>query len=68
MKNLIAGLILMLSTTISFAGTYECTGYHDGSKVGKPLTVNASKATVAETKAKARLIKSGLKVDYVECK
>ena len=68
MRKLIASLILMLATTVSFAGTYECTGYHYGSKVGEPLIVNASKATVAETKAKARLIKSGHKVDYVECK
>lgn len=68
MKKLIAGLVLMLATTASYATTYTCTGWHEGSVVGEPIKLNASKASVAETKAKARFKKAGLKVSYVDCK
>ncbi len=68
MKKLIAFLVLMLITTVSFAKEYVCTGYLDGSVVGEPMKVNASKASVAETKAKARLKKAGIKASYVDCK
>ena len=68
MKKLIAGLVLMLATTASYATTYVCTGYYEGSVVGEPIKVEASKVSVAETKAKARLKKDGHKVNYVDCK
>jgi len=68
MKKLIVGLILMLSATASYATTYTCIGYYEGSVVGEPVKLEASKASVAETKAKARLKKAGHKVSYVDCK
>ena len=68
MKKLIAGLVLMLTATASYATTYTCTGWYDGSVVGEPIKLEASKASVAETKAKARLKKDGHKVSYVDCK
>ena len=34
----------------------------------RPIKVEASKVSVAETKAKARLKKAGHKVNYVDCK
>ena len=68
MKKLIASLVLMLITTTSYAATFTCTGYADGSAVGEPIKVHAAKEAVAETKAKDRLRKAGTKVDYVQCK
>lgn len=68
MKKLIAGLVLILVSSVSYAETYVCTAYFEGSVVGEPIKVEASKASVAETKAKARLKKSGHKVGYVDCK
>ena len=69
MKKLIAGLVLMLITTASYAKTYECTGYIDGSSTEETtIKVQASKAAVAETKAYDRMKKAGTKVDYVKCK
>lgn len=68
MKKLFATLILMLITTVSYAKEYVCVGYLDGSIVGKTIKVNASKLSVAESKAKSRLKKSRIKVGYVECK
>ena len=47
MKKLIASLVLMLITTTSYAATFTCTGYADGSAVGEPMKVNAAKAVVA---------------------
>jgi hypothetical protein len=67
MKKLITGLVLMLLTTVSYAKTFECTGYADGSAIGAAIKVNAAKIAVAETKAKARMKKEGKKVDYVKC-
>ena len=67
MKKLIVGLALMLMTTVSYAKEFVCTGYLDGSQVGEPIKVNASKRAVAETKAKSRMDKAGLKVSYVQC-
>ena len=68
MKKLIAVLVLMLTSTASFSATFVCTAYLDGAVVGEPMKINASKATVAETKAKSRLKKAGVKVNYVDCK
>ena len=67
MKKLIAGLALMLITTVSYAKAYECTGYVDGKK-GPTLKVNATKTPIAEDKAYQRMLKAGTKVDYVKCK
>lgn len=67
MKKHIVGLALMLMTSVSYAKSFECTGYASGSAVGPAIQVNAAKAAVAETKAKARLKKEGKKVDYVTC-
>ena len=67
MKKLIAGLVLMLMATASFAKPYVCTGYIDGVQVGEAITVNASKTPVAEDKAYQRMLKAGAKVDYVKC-
>ncbi len=67
MKKIFAISILLLTSTASFATTYQCTAYAGGSKVGDSFKVEASKAAVAETKAKSRLKKSGKKVDYVQC-
>ncbi len=67
MKKLITGLVLILMSTVSYAKSFECTGYADGSAVGAPIKVNAAKAAVAETKAKARMKQEGKKVDYVKC-
>ncbi|MCK4842058.1 MAG: hypothetical protein KAT04_09275 [Methylococcales bacterium] len=67
MKKLIVSLALMLISTASYAKTYNCTAYANGSVVGEPIKVNAAKASVAETKAKSRLKKAGVKVDYVQC-
>ena len=68
MKKLITGLVLLLASSVSYATTYVCTGYFEGSTVGEPIKVEASKAIVAETKAKSRLKKDGHKVSYVDCK
>ena len=68
MKKLIASLVLMLTSTISYAESYKCTGYIDGKPVGEPAQVTASKVAVAESKAYSRLKKSGITVDYVHCK
>ncbi len=68
MNKQIAGLILMIISSGSYAATYTCTGYVDGSQAGEPIKVNAAKAIVAETKAYARMKKAGTKVDYVRCK
>lgn len=67
MKILVAGLILMSVSTISYAKPYECTGYIDGAPAGSSITVNAAKTPVAETKAHDRMRKAGTKVDYVKC-
>ena len=67
MKKLIVGLGLMLMTTVSYAETFVCTGYKDTVKVGESIKVNASKRSVAETKAKSRMKKAGLDVDFVQC-
>jgi len=68
MKKLIAGLVLMLISSVTFAGTYECTGYINGTPVGPAIKVEASKTPIAETKAYDRMRKAGTKVDYVKCK
>ena len=68
MKKIIAGLGLMLITTVSYAETYVCTGYINGDVAGTPIKVNASKIAVAEVKAADRLRKAGVEVDFVECK
>jgi len=68
MKKIIAGLALSLITSVSYAETFSCTGYIDGKTVGEAKKVNADKKIVAETKAASRLKKSGIKVDYVDCK
>ncbi len=68
MKKLIAGLVLILTSSVSYATSYTCTGYFEGSVVGEPIKVEASKVSVAETKAKSRLKKDGHKVSYVDCK
>ncbi len=68
MKKIIAGLGLMLISAVSYAETYVCTGYANGSVAGTPIKVNASKIAVAEVKAADRLRKEGIKVDFVECK
>ncbi len=67
MKKIIVGLALMLTASISYAKPYVCTGYYNGSAAADAITVNASKAPVAESKAKMRLEKAGLKIDYVQC-
>ena len=68
MKKLLTVLALMLTTTVSYAAEYVCIGYADGSVIGEPIKVNASKVSVAETKAFARMKKAGVKVEYVRCK
>ena len=71
MKQLTAGLILMIITTASYAKVYECIGYIDGAPVGKPLKVNATKTPIAEDKAYDRFLtkeKVKVKMDYVKCK
>lgn len=67
MKKIIVGLALMLTASISYAKPYVCTGYYNDASIGEPITVNASKAPVAESKAKMRLKKAGFKIDYVQC-
>ena len=68
MNKLIAGLLLTLISTVSFAGAYRCTGYFNNVAIDPSITVKASKAAVAETKAKSRMKKDGIEVDYVVCK
>ena len=68
MKKMIAGLLLTLVTTASYAKPYVCTGYLDGVQVGEPQKVNATKMPIAEDKAYDRLRKEKIKVDYVKCK
>lgn len=68
MKKLIAGLVLMLMSAVSYAATYECTGYIDGTLEGEPIEVIASKKAIAETKALDRMRKVNKKVNYVVCK
>ncbi|OQK17603.1 hypothetical protein AU255_06970 [Methyloprofundus sedimenti] len=68
MKKLIAGLALMLISSVTFAETFECTGYFNGAPVGPAIKVEASKTAVAETKAHDRMRKDGIKLDYVKCK
>lgn len=67
MKKIIAGLMLMLVTSVSYAGSYTCTGYANGSVAGT-IKINATKVAIAEEKAADRMRKSGLEVDYVHCK
>lgn len=66
MKFLVAGLVLMSITSVSYAKSYNCVAYKDGKQVGK-LTVNAAKTPVAETKAADRMRKAGTILDYVKC-
>jgi len=68
MKKFIAGLVMMLITTVSYAKLYECDGYLDGVKIGETQKVNATKTPIAEDKAYDRLRKAKVKVDYVKCK
>ena len=69
MKKIIIGLALVLMASSSYAEAYKCTGYAKGKVSGEPIIVNASKIAVAETKALGRILKkTGVKVDYVECK
>ena len=68
MKKLIVGLVLMLVTSVSFAGKYECIGYLDNVQVGFVVKVNASKTPIAEDKSYDRMTKEGIKLDYVRCK
>ena len=71
MKKLIASLVLMLITTVSYATEFKCTGYFEGSPVGEPIKVNATKTPIAEDKAYDRFLtksKTKIKVDYVKCK
>lgn len=68
MKKIIAGSVLMLITTASYATAYQCTGYVAGTQVGEPLTVQASKKAVAEAKAYSRFKKADIKVEYIDCK
>jgi len=67
MKRMIIGVALLLTSSLSYATAYSCTAYLDGNVVEK-MTVNASKAVVAEEKAFDRLKKKGVEVDYVACK
>ena len=68
MKKIIAGLVILLASTASFAGTYECIGYLDNVKIGPAVKVNASKTPIAEDKSYDRMTKAKVKVDYVRCK
>ena len=68
MKKIIAGLALALITSVSYAKPFQCTGYTDAAVIEPSITVNASKAAVAETKAKDRMRKKGIEVAYVKCK
>jgi len=67
MKKIILGFALLLTSTFSYATAYSCTAYASG-EVVETMTVNASKAVVAEEKAVDRLKKRGIDVDYVACK
>jgi len=66
MKKIIAGVALMLLTSVSYAKSFTCTGWTDG-KLIETIKVNAAKAAVAETKAADRMRKAKLKVEYVKC-
>ena len=66
MKKIIMAAVLLLTSSLSYAEAYKCTGYIDGEAV-KTLTVNASKSIVAEETACDRLKKHGIVVDYVAC-
>ncbi|WP_428354716.1 hypothetical protein [Methyloprofundus sp.] len=68
MKKIIAGLGLMLLSTVLYAKPYVCVAYTDGVASEEPMTVNATKTPIAEDKAYDRLRKKGKKVDYVKCK
>ncbi|GFO71112.1 hypothetical protein BJAS_P0356 [Bathymodiolus japonicus methanotrophic gill symbiont] len=68
MKKIIAGLVILLASTASFAGTYECKGYLDNVQVGPAVKVNATKTPIAEDKSYDRMTKGGVKLDYVRCK
>lgn len=68
MKKIIAGLALLLMSSVSYAAEYTCTGYVGAEQAGEPIKVVASKEMVAETKAYSRFKKAGYKVDYVKCK
>ncbi|MBW6453958.1 MAG: hypothetical protein RQ733_07085 [Methyloprofundus sp.] len=67
MKKIIAGLTLSLITSVSYAETFNCTGYIDGKIAGETKKINADKKAVAEVKAASRLKKAGIKFDYVDC-
>ncbi|HIG65018.1 MAG TPA: hypothetical protein EYQ43_05550 [Methyloprofundus sp.] len=67
MKKIITGLMMMLITSVSYAGIYKCTAYLDGAQAGPAIKVNASKTPIAETKAQDRMVKAGQKLDYVKC-
>ena len=69
MKKIIMGLALTLIATTSYAEAFKCTGYINAESVGEAIIVNASKKSVAETKALGRILKkTGVKVDYVRCR
>ncbi len=67
MKKIIVAVTLLLTSTLSYATAYSCEAYLKGEVVEK-ITVNASKAAVAEEKAADRLKKRGVDIDYVACK
>ena len=66
MKKIIAGVALMLITSVSYAQSFTCTGWTDG-KLITTIKVNADKVAVAETKAASRMKKDKLVIDYVKC-
>ena len=67
MKKIVLALALMMMTSASYASSYECYRYVNGSPTGTWIKIQASSKSDAESKAYARFKELGGKVDSVNC-
>ena len=67
MKKTILAFALMMMASASYASSYECYRYVNGSPTGTWIKVQASSKSEAESKAYARFKELGGRVDSVHC-
>lgn len=68
MKKIVLALTLMLMASASYASSYECYRYVNGSPTGTWIKVQGSSKSDAEKIAYARFKELGGKVDSVSCR
>mgnify|MGYP000072932823 CR=1 FL=1 len=67
MKKILLALALMMMASTSYASSYKCYRYVNGSPTGTWIKTQAPSKSKAEEKAYLRMKELGGKVDYAKC-